>query len=77
MLESTVGAHGRITLPRALRSALGLQADDRVRYVVQGNSVQIVLVRTIHRLFGALSYDGPHVTLDDMDAAIAGGALRQ
>ena len=76
MLESTVGANGRITLPKGVRSSLDVQPGDRVRYIVDGDAVRIVPVRPIHRLFGALSYDGPRVTLDDMDAAITEGALR-
>ena len=77
MFESTVGANGRITLPKAVRSALGIQQGDRVRYIIDGHTVRIVPVRPIHRLFGALRYDGPPVSLEDMDTAIAEGALLQ
>ncbi|MDE2695643.1 MAG: AbrB/MazE/SpoVT family DNA-binding domain-containing protein [Chloroflexota bacterium] len=76
MLESAVGANGRITLPKAVRTSLGVQPGDRVRYIVEGDAVRIVPVRPIHRLFGALRHDGPPVSLEDMDAAIADGARR-
>ncbi|MXZ63173.1 MAG: AbrB/MazE/SpoVT family DNA-binding domain-containing protein [Chloroflexi bacterium] len=76
MLESTVGANGRITLPKAVRTSLGVQPGDRVRYIIEGDTVRIVPVRPIQRLFGALSYDGPLVSLQDMDTAIGDGASR-
>jgi AbrB family looped-hinge helix DNA binding protein len=77
MLESIIGRHGRTTLPKAVRDSLGLRPGDRVRYFGDGNTVRIVPVRPIHRLYGAVKYDGPSVTLDEMDAAIADGACRR
>ncbi|MYE32273.1 MAG: AbrB/MazE/SpoVT family DNA-binding domain-containing protein [Chloroflexi bacterium] len=76
MLESTVGANGRITLPKVVRASLGVQPGDRVRYIVEGDAVRIIPVRPIQRLFGALRYDGPPVSLEDMDTAIADSARR-
>ena len=76
MLESTVGTNGRITIPKAVRVSLGVQPGNRVRYIIEGDTVRIVAVRPIQRLFGALRYDGPPVSLEDMDAAIADGASR-
>ena len=76
MLESMVGSNGRVTLPRAVRSALDIQRGARVRYIVDRDTVRIIPVRPIQRLFGALRYDGPHMSLRDMDAAIADGARR-
>ncbi len=77
MEESRIGVNGRTTLPKAVRASLGVRPGDRVRYFIDGDAVRIVAVRPINRLFGALKHDGPPVTLDDMDAAIAGGALRR
>ena len=77
MLESIIGRDGRTTLPKGVRDALGLQRGDRVRYFGEGDSVRIVPVRPIHRLYGAAKYDGPPVTLDEMDAAIADRACRR
>ena len=34
MLESSVNNRGQTTLPNAVRDALGLQARDKVRYVI-------------------------------------------
>lgn len=76
MLESVVGAYGRITIPKVVRASLGVQPGDRVRFIIEGDTVRIVPVRSIQRLFGALRYDGPPVSLEDMDDAIADGASR-
>ena len=76
MVESGITAKGQTTLPKAVREALHVQPGDRVRYIIQGDEVRIVAVRPINRLFGALTYDGPPVTLEDMDNAVADGARR-
>ena len=76
MVESGITAQGQTTLPKAVREALHVQPGDRVRYIIRGDEVRIVAVRPINRLFGALKYDGPTVTLEDMDRAIADGARR-
>ena len=73
MLESGITSKGRTTLPKAVREALGLLPGDRVRYLILDGEVRIRPVRPIHRLFGVLAHDGPPVTLDDMQRAIAGG----
>ena len=74
MIESGVTTKGQTTLPKAVREALALEPGDRVRYVIHDEEVRIMKVRPIHRLFGVLRYDGPTVTLEDMDRAIADGA---
>ena len=73
MIESTITSQGRTTLPKAVREALSLQPGDRVRYFVDSGAVRIVPVRPLSRLFGVLQHDGPAVTLDEMDRAIAEG----
>lgn len=74
MIESSITVKGQTTLPKAVREALSVQAGDRVRYVIQDDGVWIMAVRPIGRLFGMLKYDGPTVTLEEMEQAIADGA---
>ncbi len=74
MIESTITSRGQTTLPKAVRAALGVEPGDRVRYILQGDDVRILAVRPLSRLYGFLRYDGPPVTLEDMDRAIAEGA---
>ena len=74
MLESSVTKKGRTTLPKPVRDALGVQAGDRVRYVVLDGEVRILPVRPIRRLFGALKHDGPPVPVEEMKRAVADAA---
>ncbi len=74
MLESAVTKKGQTTLPKPVRKTLGLQAGDRVRYVIADGGVRILSVRPISRLFGVLQYDGPTVAVEEMDEAVADGA---
>ena len=77
MLESSVTKKGQTTLPKPVRDALGVQAGDRVRYVVLDGEVRILPVRPIHRLFGALKHDGRPVTVKEMERAVADAASEE
>ena len=74
MLQSKLTSRGRVTLPKAVREALQLKPGERVRYVIQGNQVLLLPSLPVERLFGMLKHDGPPVSLEDMDRAIAEGA---
>ena len=74
MLESAVTKKGQTTLPKPVRETLGVGAGDRVRYVILEGEVRILPVRPIHRLFGVLEHDGPPMSLEEMDQAVAEGA---
>ena len=77
MATSTITSKGQTTLPKPVREALGVRAGDHVRYVIFGNEVRVLPVRSIGRLFGALKHDGPPVTPEDMEHAIAEGACEE
>ena len=77
MHESKVPANGRITLPKSVREVLGLQPGDRIRYFIMDGHVQIRKVRHISELAGILKYDGPPVTLEDMDNAVRDAAAER
>ena len=74
MLESSITIKGQTTLPKAVRDSLAVKAGDKVRYVIVDEGVLIIPVRSTRRLFRSLRYDGPVVSLEDMDRAIAEGA---
>ena len=76
VIESRLASDGRTTLPKAVREALAVQPGDRLRYFIADGEVRIRAVRPIQRLYGVLKYDGPPVTLDDMQRAIREGASR-
>ena len=75
MFESKFSNGGRLTLPKAVRDALDVQAGGRIRYVIRDGEVRIVKVRSIGRLYGVLQHDGPAVYLVDMERAIVAGAI--
>ena len=77
MITSAITAKGQTTLPKPVREALGVGAGDRVRYVILDNEVQVLPVRPVGRLFGALKHDGPPVTLEDIERAIGEGACEE
>ena len=73
MTESAITPKGQTTLPKAVREALGVQTGDRVRYIIQDGEVRIRPARPMSRLFGVVKYDGPAVSLEDMERSIAAG----
>ena len=75
MLESSVKYRGQTSLPEAVRDALGLNTGDKLRYVLVDDGVLMMPVRPTNRLFGSLNYDGPPMGLEDMERAIAEGAV--
>ena len=74
MYESSITVKGQTTLPKAVRDSLDVKPGDKVRYVFLDEGVLIMPVRPASNLFGSLKYDGPTVTLEEMDRAIAEGA---
>ena len=73
--EATISKNGQVTLPRAVMDALALKDGDKVRYVTLDEGVLMMPVRPTSYLFGSLKYDGPAVSLEDMERGIAEGAV--
>ena len=75
MRESTITAKGQTTLPKDVRAALGLRPGDRVRYIIAGDQVRLLKVRSVSELAGLLARPGRRpASLEEMDEAIAEGA---
>ena len=74
MYESSITVKGQTTLPKAVRDSLAIKPGDKVRYVFLDEGVLIMPVRSASTLFGSLKYDGPAVTLEDMEEGIVTGA---
>ena len=77
MVESSISKKGQTTLPKPVRDTLGVQAGDRIRYVITDSEVRILPVRPIQRLFGILRYEGPRIHVEQMEQAIADGATEE
>ena len=58
-----------------MRDALGLQPGDKLRYAVLNKGVLMLRVQPVDRLFGMLKYDGPPVSLEDMERGVIEGAV--
>jgi AbrB family looped-hinge helix DNA binding protein len=71
-----VDADGRIALPEAVREALGVHAGDEVALVRQADGSYALrrAGQSVMRLAGKYTRPGIHVTLEEMDEAIAAGA---
>ena len=77
MIESSITKKGQTTLPKPVRETLGVKAGDRVRYVISEGEVRILPVRHISRLFGVVRHDGPMVSVEEMEQAMADGAAER
>ncbi|MCY4143687.1 MAG: type II toxin-antitoxin system PrlF family antitoxin [Gammaproteobacteria bacterium] len=77
MIESTITKKGQTTLPKAVRESLGVQAGDRVRYIISDSEVRILPIRPVSRLFGVLHYEGAVVTVEEMHEAVADSAASE
>lgn len=79
MPTATLTSKGQITVPLAVRTALGLSAGQKIDFLPEGDSFRVVALRTdVSVLRGRFSgrVKKP-VSLADMDAAIANGVARR
>ena len=69
---ATMTSKGQITVPSEVRADLRLHAGDRVRFEKGEDGVYRVgpVKGDIRALSGFLQYDGPPVSIEDMDRAI-------
>ena len=77
MATATITSKGQVTLPREVRTALGVCAGDRLDFVLleDGNYAIVPASRSIRSLKGIVPRPSRPVTLEEMDAAIAGAAV--
>ena len=74
MYESSITSKGQTTIPKFVREALGVEAGDKVRYVITDGDVRLLPLRPISRLFGLLEHHGAVVTVEEMERAVSDGA---
>lgn len=71
-MDATITSKGQMTLPKAIRDELGLKAGDRVKIFLRPNGgIVLMPTRPVTDLKGILKYDGPPVSIEEMDEAIA------
>ena len=73
MATATVTSKGQITIPVAVRAALGLEAGSRVEFVQTeaGKFAIVAATNSVNALKGMLRKPSLPVSIDDMNAAIA------
>lgn len=79
---TVLSTKGQVILPKAVRERL--RWEPGVRLVVEETEGGVVIKRekpfpptTIDEVFGILKYDGPPITIEEMDAGIAAEARRR
>lgn len=72
MSSAKVTTQGQITLPKAVREALGVSAGDRVAFRIRDDGTVLVEAETVDLLglCGSITSEVRGVTVDDMDDAI-------
>ncbi|MBL8545736.1 MAG: AbrB/MazE/SpoVT family DNA-binding domain-containing protein [Hyphomonadaceae bacterium] len=75
MTTATVTTKGQLTLPKEIRTALGVGPGDRVEFVrmEDGNFAVMAATQSVKKLKGLIPKPRKPVSLADMDAAIARG----
>ncbi|MCK5797385.1 MAG: type II toxin-antitoxin system PrlF family antitoxin [Deltaproteobacteria bacterium] len=76
MPAATITSKGQITIPKAIRELLGLKPGNRLVFVPRPNGEVIVKAETVdvRSLRGMLKHDGPAVSVEEMNKAIAQSA---
>ena len=76
-MESALTSKGQVTIPKPMRDHLGLRPGDRVKFFISPDGHLAILPKIpISSLKGIVpKRKGPPPSLEEMDAAIEGGAV--
>ena len=77
MQRSKIGARGQVTIPKEIRETLQIQPGDTVCYLVEQDGVRIKKMGSIKDIKAMVEYDGPPVSIDEIDDAILEDAARK
>ncbi|MEO8093800.1 MAG: AbrB/MazE/SpoVT family DNA-binding domain-containing protein [Pseudolysinimonas sp.] len=77
MSIATVTSKGQVTIPQDVRERLGIVSGTKVEFAerVDGVVEFIPLTGSIMDLAGIVTWDGPVLTIEEMDEAVAEGAV--
>ena len=75
-MPSVVTRQGQVTIPKTIREFLNIHAKDRVEFVLEGNRVLIVRIKTLKDLRGAVPSKGKAFFATERSRAKSAVALR-
>jgi AbrB family looped-hinge helix DNA binding protein len=70
VLEGKVSPEGRVSIPAAVRHALGLEAGDRVQFLLEGDTVRLVTARSLAESVWAHNTGGDAVDAGELVRAV-------
>ncbi len=77
-MHATITSGGRVTLPKPIRDKLDLEPGDKIDFVLEGDGLRVKPVAApVTRLRGMVPKPAAQVSLQEMDAAVAGAAARR
>ena len=78
-MESSITVKGQATIPKAIREHLGLHPGDRVKFFVHPDGSVVLLPKMPASAVRGIvkSRNARPVTIEEMNAAVAQGALRR
>lgn len=81
-LTTTVSTKGQVILPKAIRDMLGWRPGTRLAVEKTAKGVELKAVpifkpTTVDDVYGSLKYDGPPVSIEEMNAAVLREAKRR
>ncbi len=79
MVAATMTSKGQITIPIAVRRKLRLKAGSKVDFVENQAGELVLKPRTgdIRDLYGIVKYDGPPLSIEDINDAIGKAAVER
>jgi len=77
MATATVTSKGQVTIPAAVRKRLRLRAGSKIDFVENKAGETVIRPKTgdIRKLYGIVKYDGPPLTIEEMDEAIGAAVV--
>ncbi|HET8850310.1 MAG TPA: AbrB/MazE/SpoVT family DNA-binding domain-containing protein [Marinobacter sp.] len=77
--ESTVSEKGQLVIPREIRQALDVQRGDKLAWVMEDDGTLRVTVAKgdLMALKGRIKSGGRSVSIEEMDEAVAAGAVSE
>lgn len=79
MTTATMTSKGQVTIPAEIRKKLRLHAGSKIDFVENdaGETVMRAKSGDIRKLYGIVKYDGPPLSIEEMDEAIAQAVVEE